>query len=147
MEADILVPNSDGKSILVVEAKNRQNLSASVASALRRNLAVHNLVPPSAYFLLASQEFGYLWKAADLSMPDTPPTAQFSMADIIARCFPGAGPEDRLRKAELEMLLLQWLQDLAGPNGNAPVEPEATLARTGLLEDLQGTTVDAHAKS
>ena len=80
-------------------------------------------------------------------MPDTPPTAQFSMSEVIARYFPGVGPQERLRETELEMLLLQWLQDLAGPNGNAPAEPEATLARTGLLEDLRGTTVDAHAKS
>ncbi len=147
MEADILVRNSNGKSILVAEVKNRQNLSPSVATALRRNLAAHNLVPPSAYYLLASQDVGYLWKAADSSMPDTPPTLQFPMSDVIARYLPGVGPQERLRKGELEMLLLQWLQDLAGPNGNPPAEPEATLARTGLLDDLRGTTVDAHAKS
>jgi hypothetical protein len=147
VEADILVRNSNGKSILVAEVKNRQNLSPDIATALRRNLAVHNLLPSSAYFLLASQDVGYLWKAADSSMPDTPPTAQFSMSDIIARYFPGVGSQERLRETELEMLLLQWLQDLAGPNGNTPVEPEATLARTGLLEDLRGTTIHAHAKS
>lgn len=147
MEADILVRDSKGKSVLVAEVKNRQELSAGVATALRRNLAAHNLLPPSDYFLLASQDFGYLWKAADSSMPDTPPTAQFSMTDVIARYLPRVGPHERLGHTELEMLLLQWLQDLAGPNGNPPVEPEAKLGRTGLLEDLRGSTVHAHAKS
>ncbi len=147
MEADILVRNTRGESILVAEIKNRQNLSPSVATALRRNLAVHNLLPPAAYFLLASQDFGYLWRAADLSLPDAPPTAQFSMSDVIARYLPSLGPHERLRETELELLLLQWLQDLAASTNKAPLDPEATLATTGLLEALRGTTVHSHATS
>jgi hypothetical protein len=147
VEADILVRNSKGQPVLVVEAKNRQELSAGVATALRRNLAAHNLLPPSDYFLLASQDFGYLWKASDAARHDTPPTAQFPMSDVIRRYHPGVGPEERLGPTELEMILLHWLNDLAGPNGNPSVEPEATLARTGLLNELRDSTVHAHAKS
>jgi hypothetical protein len=147
VEADILVRNPRGESILVAEIKNRQNLSPSVATALRRNLAAHNLLPPAAYFLLASQDFGYLWRAADLSLPDTPPTAQFPMSDVIARYLPSLGPHERLRETELELLVLMWLQDLAGSTNKSSLDPEGTLATTGLLEALRGSTVYSHATS
>jgi hypothetical protein len=146
-EADILVCNSKGKPVLVAEVRNRQELSAGVATALRRNLAAHNLLPSADYFLLASQDFGYLWNASDAAKPDAPPTAQFPMSDVIKRYHPKVRPEERLGGTELEMVLLHWLNDLAGPNGNPPAEPEAMLARTGLLEELRGSTIHAHAKS
>jgi hypothetical protein len=147
VEADILARNSNGESVLVAEIKNRQNLSRGVATALRRNLGAHNLLPHSAYFLLASQDVGYLWTPSKSLTPQTPPTVEFPMVGVIARYFPNVGPNDRLREAELEMLLLQWFQDLAGPAPNIQAEPEATLARTGFLDAIQGATILANVKT
>jgi hypothetical protein len=146
VEADILARDSTGKSILVAEIKNRENLSPDVAANLRRNLAANNLLVPANYFLLASQDVAYLWKDADSSSPEMPPTVQFPMSNIIARYLPRIGPHERLSGSVLQMLLEQWLQDLSRAKGNGHAEPESTLAPTGLLEALRGTVVLAHAR-
>src|SRR5260370_6705711 len=146
-EADILVCNSKGKPVLVAEVRNRQELSAGVATALRRNLAAHNLLPSADYFLLASQDFGYLWNASDAAKPDAPPTAQFPMSDVIKRYHPRVRPEERLGGTELEMVLLHWLNDLAGPNGNPPAGPRATPARARHFEGLPGSPIPAPAQT
>lgn len=146
MDADILVRTPGGQSVLVAEIRNRQNLSQGVAVALRRNLASHNLLPPSKFFLLLSQDVGFLWSTADSSVPDAPPTVEFPMVNVVSRYLRGAQPQDRLRQSELQMLVANWLEDLAGPAPKVADEPEKTLEQTGFLKAIQGATVLSHAK-
>lgn len=64
MSANFRIIARDGTPVALVEIKNRQNLSADVAIQYCRNLLVHGALPRSPYFLLLSQDVGYIWKDA-----------------------------------------------------------------------------------
>ena len=77
--ADIAVQSSDGRLLAVVEIKNREHLTAEVATVIRRNLIAHGLVPELEYFLLLSQDRGYLWAGLSLPQLEAPPKAASSV--------------------------------------------------------------------
>src|SRR5260370_32765686 len=112
-EADIVFRNPYGQTVVAVEVKNRQGLTRDVAITLHRNLMAHGLLPPVPYFLLVSQEFGYLWKAPESGRPEAPPDFEFPMADVMRRYWPNADSQQRLRENEFELVVLQWLLDLS----------------------------------
>ena len=61
INADIVVRDSEGNALALVEVKNRQELSPDIAATLRRNLISHGLANQNArFFLLVSQDMGYL---------------------------------------------------------------------------------------
>src|SRR5260370_37434292 len=80
---DILILSPEDLPITVVEVKNRQDLTREVATALQRNIIIHSLLPQTPFFLLISQDVGFLWKSA--TSPDTPPTYEFPMGKAVTR--------------------------------------------------------------
>ncbi|HET8852453.1 MAG TPA: hypothetical protein VFN02_07995, partial [Ktedonobacteraceae bacterium] len=82
---DILVRDPDGFPIAIVEIKNRQNLSRDVATELRRSMVAHGLPARVPYFLLLSQDVGYLWKDVKQTDLDAPPTYEFPMDKVVTR--------------------------------------------------------------
>jgi hypothetical protein len=137
---DILVRSPEGYPIAVVEVKNQQNLSRDVAMKLRRNMVAHGLLPQVPFFLLASQDVGFLWKEPKYVSYDIPPTYEFPMDKVVAR-YLKREPGERLYGAELELVLLQWLIDLTQGAHKNVEEPEKTLALSGFSESIKGATV------
>lgn len=137
---DILIRSAEGNPIAVVEVKNQQNLSRDVATKLRRNMVAHGLLPQIPYFLLTSQDVGYLWKEPKQVSLDAPPTYEFPMDKVVAR-YLKREPGQRLHGAELELVVLQWLTDLALGTQKVVEEPEKTLALSGFNESIKGATV------
>lgn len=145
--ADIVVRNADGNTIAVVEVKNRENLSRDVAIDLRRNLIAHGLVPAAQYFLLLSQDSGFLWKDMGLATLDAPPTQEFSMQPVLQRYLPQMEPKNRLGESILELLVLQWLNEIAIDGREPPEEPERLLATSGFLDSLRDATILVEANA
>ena len=139
--ADIAVQSSDGRLLAVVEIKNREHLTAEVATVIRRNLIAHGLVPELEYFLLLSQDRGYLWAGLSLPQLEAPPKAAFSMSPVISRYVPPRDSSDRLRELELELLVVHWLTELAAGACDPTQEPESILAGTGFLKAIQGASI------
>jgi hypothetical protein len=139
--ADIVARNAEGNTIAVVEVKNRENLSKDVAIDLRRNLIMHGLVPVAPYFLLLSQDSGFLWKDMGLAALDAPPTQEFSMRPVLQRYLPQMESENRLGESILELLVLQWLNEIAIDGRESPEEPERLLATSGFLDSLRDATI------
>lgn len=135
---DILILSPEDLPIAVVEVKNRQDLTREVATALRRNIITHSLLPETPYFLLLSQDVGFLWKAA--ADPAAPPTYEFPMDKIVAR-YLEREPGERLYGIELEFLVLQWLNDLASGKLKTSEEPEKTLALAGFNDSIREATI------
>ncbi len=115
-----------------------------MATTLRRNLIVHGYVPPTPYYLLLSQDVGYLWKNPDPTRLDPPPDYQFSLDNVIDR-YLKSGPKRRLSEGELELVLLQWLIELTLERPASTEEPELTLAGAGFVSAIQGGRVIAEA--
>ena len=144
--ADILVSSPDGWPIAAIEVKNPQNLSRDVATELRRNLLAHGLSPQLPYFLLLSQDTGFLWKKTRRSALNAQPNYEFPMSEVVNRYWPERNQNERLREPQLELIILQWLLSLTNLPQETNGEPEKSLARSGLLESIRGATVQADAR-
>ena len=137
---DILIRNPEGQPVAVVEVKNIQNLSRDEAMELRRDLVSYGVPSQVPYFLLLSQDIGYLWKESRLDTINTPPTYEFPMDGVISR-YSERKPGQRLYATELELLILQWLTNLSTKPQKNTEEPESTLARAGFSDSIKGSLV------
>ncbi|HEY7023222.1 MAG TPA: hypothetical protein VH349_19035 [Ktedonobacterales bacterium] len=137
---DILIKDHNDEPIVAVEVKNRQNLTPEIATTLRRNLIFHGFVPRTPYFLLLSQDVGYLWKDAALADPLAPPDYQFPLDNVLSRYLKSESPR-RLYGSELELVVAQWLIGLTLEQGDPTEEPEITLRSAGLDQAIRGGSV------
>ncbi|HEV7235007.1 MAG TPA: hypothetical protein VGN15_02430 [Ktedonobacteraceae bacterium] len=137
---DIILQSPEGQFVAVVEIKNIQDLSRDVATSIRRNSMTYSLLPQTPYFLLLSQDKGFLWKEAWREGPEAPPAYEFPMDTIVA-CYTKKASNERLYDIELEFLVLQWLTELAEGKRKTNEEPEKTLARAGFDEAIQEARV------
>ena len=83
--ADILIQSPEGNPIAVVEVKNIPNLTRDEAVQLRRNLADYGVPFQTPFFLLLSQDIGFLWKDSKYENLDSQPTYEFPMDRVVAR--------------------------------------------------------------
>lgn len=141
-QPDILIQSPDGHPIAVVEVKNIQNLSRDEATELRGNLVSYGVPSRAPYFLLLSQDVGYLWKDTKQDNLFTPPAYEFPMDGVVSR-FSQRKPGQRLYATELELLILQWLTNLSTKPQKNTEEPERTLAHAGFNDSIQGATIVA----
>ncbi|HEX6797125.1 MAG TPA: hypothetical protein VF116_05345 [Ktedonobacterales bacterium] len=141
MSADFRITARDGAPVALVEIKNRQNLSPDVAIQYRRNLLVHGALPRSSFFLLLSQDRGYIWKDASATDLDAAPTQTFPMSHVVERysLIPSDG---RLTGTAFALLVLPWLNDLSSGRRDDCQEPETSLAQTGFLDAIRGGHVE-----
>lgn len=143
IRADVVVSTPQGATVTLVEVKNREDLTRDVAMILRRNLMAHGQVEHVPYFMLVSQDQGFLWDQRAERALVAPPTAEFSMVPVVRRYMPQLQPRERLRGAALDLVVMQWLNDLATGEPDLRDEPERSLASTGFLTGIQGGTVRA----
>ncbi len=137
---DILVRNPEGDPIAVIEVENLKDLSRDEAIELRHNLIEYGIPSHVPYFLLLSQDVGFLWKGTYHESLDAPPAYEFPMDKVVTR-YSNKNPGERLYGAELEVLVLQWLTNLAMKPQMNSEEPEKTLALSGFNESIKGATV------
>jgi|SRR5579884_712764 len=139
--ADLLVCDSAGQPVATIELKNREQLSRDVAIQLRRNLATHAALGTAPYFLLLSQDAGYLWKNAHASELQAPPSAEFPMQGVVRRYSPGPDWSGRLGESEFAALVFRWLQSLTDQTNGVRDSAERTLKEAGLLDAMRGGSV------
>lgn len=144
LRPDILITGQEGIPIAAVEVKNRERTSPDVARVLRRNLIVHGYLPPTPYFLLVSQDVGYLWTNVKAEDTDVPPSYEFPMTNVILR-YLRSQPLRRLSGNELELVILEWLIELTVDHREPREEPESTLATAGFDGAIKGGRVVAEA--
>jgi hypothetical protein len=137
---DILIENSEGYPIAFVEVKNLQNLSRDIATELRHNLIEYGVPAQVPYFLLLSQDVGFLWKETKQIDSHAPPTYEFPMHQVVTR-YLKEDSERRLYGHILELLVFQWLNDLATKPANESEEPEKTLALSGFSKSIKGAAI------
>jgi len=138
--ADILIKDTNGKTLAVVEVKNVQNLSRDEAMQLRRNLTDFGVPFQAPFYLLLSQDVGFLWKDSSYENLDVLPMYEFPMENVVARYSHGKAGE-RLYGAVFEILVLRWLNNLASQPPIIDQEPERTLAQAGFINAIQGADV------
>lgn len=127
-----------------VEVKNREDLSPQVARTMRANLISHEMLPDVPYFLLVSQDTGYLWANAARSGREEP-SLTFSMEDVVKRHAGALPAGKRLRGTELELLVFNWLGWLSELSQPPLQEPERSLAEAGFFQAVRGGYITREA--
>ena len=144
VRTDILITDHNDTPLAAIEVKNRQHLSPQLAAVLRRNLVVHGYVPPTPYFILLSQDVGYLWKDVQHQVLDVLPDYEFPLDSVVARYLKSKAKR-RLSGEELELVISQWLIELTLDHHEPREEPERTLAMSGFLDAIRGGSVVVEA--
>ena len=134
---DVLVLDPRDTPVAAIEVKNRPNLQPPEATVLRRNLLGHQLVPPVDYFMLVSQEVGYLWGPTKRDMIDAQPDLSFPMAPVLERYSVEPTASGRLFGSQLVLLVSSWIQELTSPASRAEGEPEISLERAGFTSAVR----------
>lgn len=140
--ADILVTSEAGWPVAIVEVKNRPGLGVGIASSIRRNLMTNgSLAGQAPYFLVVSDEVGWIWVRGREHQPQDSPEAEFAMQQVVRHYASWLAPGERLSSGALEFVVANWLSDVAA--GTAPILDGVTepLSRTGFLESLNGKVV------
>lgn len=144
IQPDMVIRSSLGDPIAVVEVRNRRDLTPLIAREIRHHLLAHTSHADQTgarYFLLLSQDRGYIWDCRISAHRDAPPVAEFSMLDVIDRYLPERPPEHRLRNSELEFLVLRWLIDLTLGLQDESLAANQALADAGVLDAVGGGSV------
>jgi len=140
MQADIVIKDRGGILKAIIEVKNKKNLTSEAALFHYRNMMDYGLVEKAPYFLMISQDTGFLWDDLESGIISSNPKLEFVMRDVVSRYLPNLG-EDRLSGSELEFLVIQWLMDFIGLASVAQTEPERSLADIGFREAILGGVV------
>lgn len=143
VRVDLLARDKQGRAIAIVELKNRPGLSARAAAELRRNIIVHGLrqIP---YFLVLSQDKGYLWKP-DAPI-DTMPQHSFLTRSVIPSHVIESARNGRLTERELEFFVLQWLLELPRKSPEHLQDFENELIRSGFVDAIKDAEILTEAQ-
>ncbi len=144
---DLIINDKSGQLVAVVEVKNRQDLTPDLAAKLRRNLLAHDALPQSPYFLLLSQEKGYLWTPKEEMDIEALPAYEFSMLEVLNAYLSEELTGRRLRGDELEIVVSYWLSDFTGPDSHSqrPQSIRKIFERSGLEKVLTDGRVFSRA--
>lgn len=137
---DILIQTAEGETVAIVEVKNIANLTREEAIQLRRNLARYGVPFQAPFFLLLSQDVGFMWKDSKVENLDSAPDYEFPMAGVVAR-YSHRRPGERLYEEEFELLVFQWLNSLAVRPRENVEEPEKTLMLARFIEAVRNASI------
>lgn len=147
IRADIVVRAPDQRIVTLVEVKGGRDLSDQVAAGVRGNLLRFSrgsyLVP---FFLVVSQEHGFLWDQRAGVLPYAPASEKFSMVPVIAHYLPWVQPEERLSANELQAAFALWLRDVSDHAPHHPAPAQDLIADIDFLEAIQGATITTHER-
>ena len=99
--SDLLIKDIDDRPIAIVEVQSRLNMSSDVATEIRRSILDRGLPTHIPYFMLLSQDNGFLWINHSSRNPDGQPDYEFAMDKVIEK-YSLRKPEQRLYQTELE---------------------------------------------
>ena len=144
-QADLLIKTYKGDPVAIIEVYNTPDLSKEKATELRSYMLKDGLPLSVPYFLLVSQDEGYLWKNSDQPTPDAPPLFHFPMTRVVRQYAIHDQDKRRLYNEELDLLVLDWLTNFIGDElekqQNMTEEPEKTLAQAGFNKAIEHTIV------
>ena len=145
---DFIAYNADGSVVLLAEAKSRHGTSETWAAKLRRNMLAHGVLPPAAYFLIATPERIYGWKQDGLPADEVPPQFTIDAQEALGQYFAkfSQDPAD-IGPVEFELLVLTWLTDISGSGARrSELGPSLrSLSDSGLLASLQQARIEMNS--
>ncbi|HWS83310.1 MAG TPA: hypothetical protein VN207_03535 [Ktedonobacteraceae bacterium] len=134
-QPSLVIEDSYERPIAVVEVTSLSDMSLDVVMEIRRSMLERGLPAHIPYFLLLSQDIGFLWKDDPSLSVDSPPNYEFPMDTVMVR-YSKKPLEQRLYTGELEYLFLLWLMDLRAQPQEMVEEPEKKLTHAGFMDAI-----------
>jgi hypothetical protein len=124
---DFIARSQDGKTLLLIEVKNRPGMSPSWAANLRRNYLAHFGLP--AAFLLATPDKFFWWLRPVSGADPVDPDIVIDAKPVLRPYISAAGLEDgKLSELVFESAVWSWLRELTlGLPGAKDVYPKQLL--------------------
>jgi len=138
---DIIIRDRESHIVAAVEIKNRKHLTRPVATELYDQALSYGQVVDASYYLLISQDNGFLWLNRTNGQRDMLSAVEFQMRPVIRRYLPTLDLDvERVGESQLEYLVMQWLSELeAGLHQQPLQEPELSFAAVGFLAAIRNT--------
>ncbi|HWE36157.1 MAG TPA: hypothetical protein VG406_06260 [Isosphaeraceae bacterium] len=131
----------DWQAVAAIDIRNSPLLTPEFATEFRHAVGNDGSRYSFPFYLLVSQEHGYLWDKATLGQPDAPPTIDLPMATILKNYSRADDPDRRLSSEAMFWRIFRWLLDLTLERRESlkDVAPSATL--TAFLRAVEGGIV------
>jgi hypothetical protein len=137
---DFVAYNRDDDIVLLADAKSRCGTSEDWAAGLRRNMLSHGFLPSSKFFLIATPDRIYVWKNGRPGQTAVRPEFTTDAAKVLHPYFQRLNQDpSKIGPEAFEILVLTWLNDVAGSDQSGTVE-DPSLA---WLSDLAGSLREA----
>ena len=109
---DLSFDNPDGQLTLVVEVKNKTNVSLEWVAKLRRNILAHSILPNAPYFLIVFPDKFYLWIDENY-IEESKPAYIIDAYSILQPYFERAGvTASQISGQSLELIVAAWLGEI-----------------------------------
>jgi hypothetical protein len=138
--ADLVIRDTKDDPLAVIDVVNFPGFSREEAIELRQRMLDHGLPAHLPYFLLLTQDVGFLWKDTEKDQLNVPPNYEFPMNGLVQR-YEKEISQRRLYRWELEFLILQWFAHLRASSEPDTEEPELTLVQSGLRELIKDVSL------
>ena len=136
--ADILLKSKEGKTLAFIEVKNIENLSKRDATEIRSRIQEFFPSLANYFFMILTQDKTFVWSPISKGSSSAP--HEFETKNIV-QFYRHQKAGVRLREIELQLLLFQWLSDLASGLPVPSLEPERSFLDLGLMEQIRGSRV------
>jgi hypothetical protein len=136
----------DGEVVLLVEAKSRRGTSEDWAAGLRRNMLSHGILPSSKFFLIATPDRLYVWKKGRSDQTPVRPEFTTDAAKVLQPYFQRLNQDpSRIGPEAFELLVLTWLNDVAGSVEGGAVEDTSLVWLSELAGSLREARIEMNA--
>ena len=109
---DLSFDNPDGQLTLVVEVKNKTNVSPEWVAKLRRNILAHSILPNAPYFLIVFPDKFYLW-IDENHIEESKPAYIIDAYSILQPYFERAEvTASQISGQSLELIVAAWLGEI-----------------------------------
>lgn len=156
---DIAVYSPNGEIQLIVEVKNRRNISSSWLKKIYLEATNNSIVSNVPYFLLALQDQFCLWKRSESFVESIEPhfvmnPQKFIEPYVAAQSLRINNAEDEFRNEpylviekhyHFQMVVKEWLSDIITCKGELPDELYHFWVSSGLYEKIRNGSVEVEA--
>ncbi|MBA3468650.1 MAG: hypothetical protein H0T53_03300 [Herpetosiphonaceae bacterium] len=115
MEArwDLAAYDRHDQRVLVIEVKNKLDVTAEWAGRFRRNILAHGLYPNAQFFLFAFPDKFYLWTDSDKQDIEAEPNYTIDARPLLQPYFEQAGvTPGQISGQSFEFIVALWLGEI-----------------------------------
>jgi hypothetical protein len=143
---DFVAYGREGEVVLLVEAKSRRGTTEGWAAGLRRNMLSHGFLPSSKFFLIATPDRIYVWRKGRPEQTAARPEFTTDAAKVLQPYFQRLNQDpSKIGPEAFELLVLTWLNDVAGSVAGSAVEDPSLVWLPELAVSLREARIEMNA--